>query len=125
MSFILSSTGKKYSLPERTEFAAGRPAVKISVMNAVKKRVPIKFWEYGMRWVCKTMSRTNLRAHRIDGGVPLKGIIGDTVDISNYLEFGFYNRVWFCDNADLAEPLPSCWLGVSKNVGSIMTYYVL
>jgi hypothetical protein len=25
----------------------------------------------------------------------------------------------------LAEPLPGFWLGVSKNVGSIMTYYVL
>jgi hypothetical protein len=58
-----------------------------------KKRFPIKLWDYGMRWVCETMSRTHLRAHRIDGGVPLQGIIGDTVDISNYLEFGFYDRV--------------------------------
>jgi hypothetical protein len=90
-----------------------------------KKRVPVNFWDYGMRWVSETMSRTHLRAHRIDGGVPLQGIIGDTVDISNYLEFGFYDRVWFRDNAGLAEPLPGRWLGVSRNHGSIMTYYIL
>ena len=24
-----------------------------------KKRVPVKFWDYGMRWVCETMSRTH------------------------------------------------------------------
>ncbi len=90
-----------------------------------KKRVPKIYWDYGMRWVCETMSRTHLRAHRIDGGVPLQGITGDTVDISNYLEFGFYDRVWFNDNAGLGETKPGRWLGVAENIGSIMTYYIL
>ena len=54
-----------------------------------KKRVPRIFWDYGMKWVCETMQRTHLRAKRVDGGVPLQKIVGDTVDISNYLEFGF------------------------------------
>jgi hypothetical protein len=90
-----------------------------------KKRVPKVFWDYGMRWVCETMSRTHLRAHRIDSGVPLQGITGDTVDISNYLEFGFYDRVWYQGNAGMAEPKPGRWLGVSNHIGSIMTYYIL
>jgi hypothetical protein len=69
-----------------------------------------------MRWVGETMSRTHLRAHHIDGGVPLQGIIGDTVDISNYLEFGFYDRVWFRDNAGLAEPLHGRWLSAFRKM---------
>jgi hypothetical protein len=90
-----------------------------------KKRVPTIYWDYGMRWVTETMSRTHLRAHTINGGVPLQGITGDTIDISNYLEFGFYDRVWYIDNGGMAEIKPGRWLGVAENLGSIMTYYVL
>jgi hypothetical protein len=90
-----------------------------------KKRVPRIFWDYGMKWVCETMQRTHLRAKRVDGGVPLQKIVGDTVDISNYLEFGFYDRVWYRDNAGLGVQKLGRWLGVAENIGSIMTYYIL
>jgi hypothetical protein len=90
-----------------------------------KKKVPKIYWDYGMRWVCETMSRTHLRANRIDGGIPLQGITGDTTDISNFLEFGFYDRVWYRDNAGLGEIKPGRWLGVAHHIGSIMSYYIL
>jgi hypothetical protein len=57
------------------------------------KNVPKVFWDYGLRWVCETMSRTQTRAQRIDGGIPLQTATGETVDISNYLDFGFYDHV--------------------------------
>ena len=90
-----------------------------------KKHVPKVFWDYGMRWVCETMSRTHTRAQRIDGGIPLEKVTGETVDISNYLDFGFYDHVVYRDNAGLSEPKIGRWLGVSKNVGTMMTFYVL
>ena len=58
-----------------------------------KKRVPKIFWDYGMRWVCETMQRTYARGHRINGCVPLQAVTGETVDISEYVDFGFYDRV--------------------------------
>jgi hypothetical protein len=36
-----------------------------------KKNVPKVFWDYGLRWVCETMSRIHTRAQRIDGGIPM------------------------------------------------------
>ncbi len=90
-----------------------------------RKRVPKIFWDYGMRWVCETMSRTYLRNQRIDGGVPLTKVTGETVDISPYLEFSFYDRIWFRDNAGLGPQLPGRWLGVAKNVGGMMCSHVL
>ena len=36
-----------------------------------RKKVPKKFWDYGMRWVCEIQQRTHLRSNRIDGGIPL------------------------------------------------------
>lgn len=90
-----------------------------------KKKVPAAFWDYGLRWVCETMSRTHLRAHRVDGGIPLQKITGETVDIANYLEFGFYDRVWYRDNVGTAELLPGRWLGVAEHQGSLMCYHIL
>ena len=87
-----------------------------------KKRVPKVFWDYGMRWVCETMQRTYVRGHRINGNVPLQAVTGETVDISEYLDFGFYDRVWFHENAGLGEPVPGRRLGISKHVGGQMCY---
>jgi hypothetical protein len=83
------------------------------------------FWDYGMRWVCEVMSRTHTRPQRIDCGIPLEKVTGETVDISNYLDFGFYDYVVYRDNAGLSESKIGRWLGVAKNVGTMMTFYVL
>jgi len=90
-----------------------------------RRKVPKVYWDYGMRWVCETMSRTSLRDQRIDGGVPLTMVAGETPDISPYLEFGFYDRVWYQDNAGLGVQLPGRWLGVATNVGAMMCYHIL
>jgi hypothetical protein len=89
-----------------------------------KKNVPGVFWDYGFRWVCGTMSRTHIRAQRIDGGIPLEKVTGETIDTSNYLDFGLYDHVVYRDNAGLSEPKIGRWLGVVRNVGSTMTFYV-
>ena len=87
--------------------------------------VPKIFWDYGLRWVCETMSRTQTRSQTIDSGIPLEKVTGETVDVSNYLDFGFYDHVVYRDNAGLSEPKIGRWLGVSKNVGGILTFYIL
>ena len=71
------------------------------------------------------MSRTHTRAQRINGGIPLEKVTGETIDISNYLDFGLYDHVVYRDNAGLSEPKIERWLGVARNVGSTMTFYVL
>ena len=43
-----------------------------------RKKVPKKFWDYGMRWVCEIQQRTHLRSNRIDGGIPLEKLTGET-----------------------------------------------
>ena len=38
----------------------------------IRKRVPKKFWDYGMRWVCEVMQRTHICAKRLDRCVPIE-----------------------------------------------------
>jgi hypothetical protein len=52
-------------------------------------------------------------------------VTGETVNISEYLGFGFYNQVSFKENAGLGVPSIGRWLGVSHRVRGLMLYRVL
>ena len=91
----------------------------------VRKRVPTRLWDYGMRWVTEIMSHTFTSAGDINGCVPLSKVTGETVDVSEYLDFGFYDRVWYHDNAGLGPQRPGRWLGVAERQGNLMCYHVL
>ena len=78
-----------------------------------------------MTWCSEIMSVTHSSAGSLHGSIPLESISGETVDISEYLDFGFYDKVWYVDNAGLGPELPGRWLGVSHRTGRLMTYHIL
>ena len=91
----------------------------------VRKRVPRMLWDYGVIWCSEIMALTHSSAGSIHGGIPLEKVLGETPDISEYLDFGFYDKVWYKDNAGLGEALPGRWLGVSHRTGRLMCYYII
>ena len=42
-----------------------------------------------------------------------------------YLDFGFYDQIWYKDNAGLSPSEPGRWLGISHRTGRLMCYDVL
>ena len=68
------------------------------------------------------MSRTASYAGNLEGRTPLEVITGETVDISEYLDFGFWDRVWYKDNAGIGETKLARFLEISHQVGSLMSY---
>ena len=91
----------------------------------IRKRIPEKLWDYGFCWVAETMSMTFSSAGNLTGCIPMAEVTGEGVDISEYLDFGFYDEVWFKDNAGLSSPKPGRWLGVASRIGKLMTYHIL
>ena len=59
------------------------------------------------------------------GGVTLENITSETEDISDYLDFGFYDQVWFHENAGLGERGIGRWLGVLHRSGGAISYWIL
>ena len=55
----------------------------------------------------------------------MEQITGETPDISEYLDFGFYDWIWYKDNAGLGENKIGRWLGVAHQVGNLMSYWIL
>jgi hypothetical protein len=91
----------------------------------VKRKVPKRLWDYGIVWACEIMSLTSNSVFSLDGRTPVEQITGETPDISEYLDFGFYDWVWYKENAGLGENKVGRWLGVSHRVGNLMSYWVL
>ena len=68
----------------------------------------------------------NLTAKGKDGRTPQEEITGETPDILEYIDFEFYDWVWYWDlPGDDENPKLGRWLGVSHRIGSAMCYYVL
>ena len=89
------------------------------------KRVPKRLRDYGLKWVSKVRVRTSSDATDLKGRTPLERITGDTVDISEYLDFGFYDWCWYHENPGLGPTKLGRWLGVAHKVGGLMSYWVL
>ena len=48
------------------------------------------------------------------------------IDISEWMEFDFYDLVWFCNNhSDDTKPMLVPWIFVSHRVGSALCYWVI
>ena len=71
------------------------------------------------------MQKTSTQAGGLAGCTPIESVTDEIVDISEYLDFGFYDRIWYHENVGLGERIHSRWLGFFHRIGSLMSYYIL
>jgi hypothetical protein len=90
-----------------------------------KKKVAIRLWDYGFVWVCETKKICANLLKYVEGRTPLEIVTGETPDISEYLDFEFYNWILHQSNTGLGEVEVGRWLGVSHRVDQLMSYWVL
>ena len=89
----------------------------------MKRRVPKRLWDFGITWEGEILSRLCRHNNDYTG---IERLTGDTVDISEWIEFEFYDLCWYWEVPDDGEnPLIGRWLGVSHRVGSAMCYWIL
>jgi hypothetical protein len=71
----------------------------------------------------------SITARGPDNRPGLEEVMGQTINISEWLDFEFYDPVWYWDKkkSDMTEEQGKvgCWLGVAHRIGSDMTYWIL
>jgi hypothetical protein len=88
-----------------------------------RKKVPSRLWDYAMVHVTKLM---NFTAQGQNGRTGHEEVTGETPDISEYVDFDFYDWVWYWDTPDKDNsPKIGRWLGPSHRIGAAMCYYIL
>ena len=79
----------------------------------IRKRVLEAFWDYGLRQVSEISSLTHSFVGSIKGSIPLTNVTGETGNISEYLNFSFYDEVWQKDNVGTLPEELARQLGIS------------
>ena len=82
-------------------------------------------WEFGLASICEIGNVTVNSSCYADGRIPLEIITVCTPDITEYLDFGFYDWVVFKQNVGVNKPELGRWRGVSHQIGQLMTYWIL
>ena len=88
-------------------------------------KCPSAFWDFGWEYTVEMRKRLSRRA--AGERPPGETISGETQDISEFMDFDFYQWVIYRDKAGYPnEPINvGRWLGISHQVGSPMTYWIL
>ena len=90
-----------------------------------RKIVPRNLWDYGFLWITQVMQSMSIKAGRLRGTCSFKYVMGETLDISEYLDLGFSDHVYYKDNDGLGMMSIGRWLGVSQRVCKLMSYWIL
>ena len=76
-------------------------------------------------YVCETGNVIANGSRYSKGRIPIEGISGNTPDISEYLDFLFYELVTYKSDPGVHSAEIGRWLGVSHRVGPEMAYWIL
>ena len=91
-----------------------------------RRTVPNRFWDFGLIYHAEIITRI---CRRRDGKTSIEHVTGETPDISNWLDFTFYEPCWYMhyhgNVMDKSKASIGRWLGVSHNVSYQLCYYVL
>lgn len=93
-----------------------------------KKMVPLRLWCYAAEYASEIYTLTVPGMYRNKGRTGYELVYGLTPDISEYVEFEFYDYCWYWDTP---QSFPhekknlGRWLGVAQRVGQAMVYFVM
>ena len=69
----------------------------------LKKKILERLWDYGLVWIIEAGNLSVLSSRYARRRTPVEYIPGETPDISEYLDFTFYDWVTYRANAGLLE----------------------
>jgi hypothetical protein len=91
----------------------------------LKRKVPPRLWDYGLIYESNILNRIP-RGQQQRTGIEM--VTGETPDISEWIDFEFYDRVWYYDQKkieiDGSGRRLARWLGVAHRVGSDLCYWL-
>ena len=94
----------------------------------IRKNVPLRLWCYSLEYSTELSSLLVPNQYRNKGRSGYEMVFGSTPDISEYVEFEFYDYCWFWDTPQSyphEKKQIGRWLGIAHRVGQSMVYYIM
>ena len=92
-----------------------------------RQRAPRRLWDFCAVYVSEIRTLTASPLFSLHGRTPYELVTGNTPDISEYVEYEWYQPIWYLDSGSFPEEklLIGRWLGVAHRIGQAMCYWVL
>ncbi len=88
---------------------------------------PHKLWDFCCLYVTDLRSRLARPLPQLNGRTPYELITGNTPDVSEFLEFEWYQPIWYYEPSAFPQQnrLIARWIGIAHHVGQAMCYWIL
>ena len=90
-----------------------------------RTNTPIVLWDYCIEYNSELRTLTASNNINLSGRTPHELVMGYTPDISELVEFEWYQWVWFNDPTSSDRTQLGRWLGPAHNAGQGLAYYIL
>ena len=90
-----------------------------------RTNTPVVLWDYCVEYNAELRSMTASNNVNLSGRMPFELVMGYTPDISELVEFDWYQWVCFNDPASPGRTQLGRWLGPAHNAGQGLVYYIL
>jgi len=92
-----------------------------------RSRTPHKLWDFCCMYATELRNRLARPLPQLHGRTPYEMITGNTPDISEFLEFEWYQPVWYFEPTTFPDQVRHLarWIGVAHRVGQAMCYWLL
>jgi len=92
-----------------------------------KTETPLLLWDFCYQYTIELRNRIARPLQKLNGRTPYELMTGNTPDISEFLEFSWYQPVWYYEPAVFPQQTKHLvrWLGVAHRVGQAMCYWLL
>ena len=90
-----------------------------------RTNTPLVLWDYCTEYNTELRCMTATNMYDLNGRTPFETVLGFTPDISELVEFSWYQWVWYHDPVNPHKDQLGRWLGPAHNVGQGLAYYIL
>ena len=85
---------------------------------------PVVLWDYCIEYLVELRNMTASNKVCLGGRTPFEVVHNFTPDISELLEFSWYQWIWYNDSI-IKDSMIGRWLGPAHNIGQGLAYYIL
>ena len=92
-----------------------------------RTQTPHKLWDFCCTYTTELRNRLARPLPQLHGRTPYEIISGNTPDISEFLEYEWYQPVWYYEPSTFPEQEKHLarWIGIAHRVGQAMCYWLL
>lgn len=90
----------------------------------VRSQTPKPLWDFCALYTTDLRNRLVRPLQQLHGRTPYEVLTGNTPDVSEFIEYEWYQPVWYCKLSAFPEQRKylARWIGIAHQVGQVMCY---